>query len=177
MGSVLNYRGHWIRHGHTMGHFNVGSGCRYWITEVIELGSIVFDMFYCKYLLSENVHVAWTAHEMNTRATFRGCSHHKRRRGRDRGHNDNRQSPTSLFHSHLFCANSCSREFGLRNDNLTTISTLDLRRNWIVSLLTLDCSRKSGCLLDFLPVPLSWSSLSDATRTWMTTLRMVNHAK
>ena len=43
---------YWIRHGHTLGHFNVGTGCKYWITEVIELDSIVLDMFYCTWSIS-----------------------------------------------------------------------------------------------------------------------------
>ena len=42
---------YWIRQGHTLGHFNVGTGCRYWITEVIELDDIVVDMFYYTKLL------------------------------------------------------------------------------------------------------------------------------
>ena len=46
-GSVLNYMGYWIREGQTLGHFNVGTGCKYWITEVIDLESIVLDMIYC----------------------------------------------------------------------------------------------------------------------------------
>ena len=42
-------RGYWIRQGHTLGHFNVGTGCKYWITEVIELDGIISDKFYCIY--------------------------------------------------------------------------------------------------------------------------------
>ena len=46
-GLVLNERDYWIRQGHALGHFNLGTGCRYWITEVIELDSSVLDRFYC----------------------------------------------------------------------------------------------------------------------------------
>ena len=38
---------YWIRQGHTLGHFNVGTGCKYWITKVIELDNIVLERFYC----------------------------------------------------------------------------------------------------------------------------------
>ena len=46
-GSVLNSGGYRIRQGHTLGHFNVRTGCKYWITEVIDLDSIVLERFYC----------------------------------------------------------------------------------------------------------------------------------
>ena len=50
-GSILNWRGYWIRQGHTTDHFNIGTRCIYWIMEVIELDNIVLDMFYCSKVL------------------------------------------------------------------------------------------------------------------------------
>ena len=39
---VIELNKFWIEYGP-----NVGAGCRYWITEVIELDNIVLDRFYC----------------------------------------------------------------------------------------------------------------------------------